>query len=238
LKPINLYIYGISKNKTMKNIIFLFCVAILLSCEDKETVVGTEGIIANIVATNIRSNSFPWNVDESANETLKRWNIEDDGLIPIKLNNNQRAIDAINKVEDVLGIIIFDRTSIADTPDSEITRGLIVSEGTALSPNGVVDENTCGMVSEGIGTTGYPPDFLQDSGNINTVLYVHLSSTGCTASSEVSIHEIGHALGLGAHFDGFGNGPPINDNFWNVLYNIYYNPIGATESELVITKIR
>lgn len=102
----------------------------------------------------------------------------------------------------------------------------------------MVDGNSCGMVSQNIGTTSYPTSFYNEHGTINTVLYIHLSSEKCNASLEVAIHEFGHALGAGAHFNGFGNGDAINDNFWNVLYNLYNNEIGATENQLTIDKIK
>src|SRR5688572_26849094 len=61
--------------------------------------------------------------------TLKRWNL----LIPVKTKGDARAVQAMDRIEDRLDAIIFDRTAIAGTPDDDITRGLIISLGTADS---------------------------------------------------------------------------------------------------------
>lgn len=212
----------------------------ILSCEKEEenATEGVEGIIANIEKANLNSSTFPWETIGMANGNLKRWDIENQGLIPVKANGNALAIQAMDEIEEVLGKIIFDRTSINTIPDNEITRGLIVSEGTSIGPGGAVNESSCGMVSADIGTTNWPYEFYNENGIINTKLYIHLSSAGCTANLEIAIHEFGHAMGLGEHFTGFGNASVIDGNFWNVLYNIYSNPIGTVEADLIIEKIR
>jgi hypothetical protein len=220
----------------VKRLLIFFSV-VLLACSDDNEVADSAGILANIKSTNLDSNKSPWIAKSAAHGMLKRWDIENNGVIAVKLNGAAHASTALDKIEEILGFQVFDRTSIANTPDDQITRGLIVSQGTAINPSGGVDENTCGMVSAGIGTTSRPQNFYSETGEINTVLYVHLSSSRCTADLPVTIHEFGHALGLGQHFNGFGDGDPINENFWNVLYNLYHNPIGSTESALTITKI-
>ncbi|NKI26632.1 hypothetical protein HCG49_08665 [Arenibacter sp. 6A1] len=215
---------------------FLGVCFLLFACEGSERTVNEEGIINNMNITNLYGDTFPWSGIASGH--LKRWDIDTEGLIPVKTNNNALAIKAMDKIEEVMGVPMFDRTSIANVPNDEITRGLIISEGTAIGPGGVVDKNSCGMVSKNIGTTAYPNSFYTENGTINTVLYVHLSSSKCTASLEVAIHEFGHAMGAGAHFNGFGHGDAINNDFWNVLYNLYKNVIGATENQLIIDKIK
>lgn len=222
-----------------KKMALLILSVIMFSCsndENKENIVGEEGIITNIEISNLSSSGFPW--AGVADGKIKRWDVENQGLIPVKINGEARAITAMDEIEEVLGRIIFDRTSIANTPDNEITRGLIVSVGTAIGPGGVVDSNTCGMVSGYIGDTSYPSNFCNENGVINTKLYVHFDSAGCTADLKVVIHEFGHALGVAGHFDGFGIGDAINGNFWNVLYNIYANEIGTVKESLVIEKVK
>ena len=201
--------------------------------EDK--IVGREGILENLKITNLYESGFPW---ESRPETigrLKSWDVDSQGLIPVKTNDVAIAEEAMDDIEEKLGRIVFDRESIANVPDGEISRGLIVSLGTALGPNGV-DENSCGHVSGYKDSTAYPPGFYDKSGKINAVLYVHISSSKCTASQEVAVHEFGHALGMGPHFEGFGIGPAINGNFWNVLLNIFNNNVGEEQDLLTINK--
>lgn len=227
--------------KPLKAMVLTACAVLLAACNaggeghGAAVVQGPAGILANIETSNLDSDQFPWS--SIADGRLKRWHYEADGLIPVNTHGNALAEAAIDEIESRLGLVIFDRDSIALIPDEDITRGLIVSEGTALGPYGMVDENTCGMVSGGVGTTAYPADFLNEQGNINTVLWVHLSSPACAASLAVAIHEFGHALGMGEHFEGFGYGDAIDANFWNVLYNIYNNNVGATRDELVITQV-
>lgn len=203
---------------------------------DNSQVEGPEGILKNIKTSNLDGNGFPWT--GVAVGKLKRWDYMIDGLIPVKTNNVALSEQAMDRIEQEIGLVIFDRTSIENTSDNDVSRGIIVSSGTAIGPGGVVNENTCGMVSSGVGTTSFPSNFYNSSGNINTVLYVHLSSSGCTSSLNVAIHEFGHALVMGAHFEGFGIGDAIDNNFWNTLYNIYNNNVGTTESNLVISQIK
>ena len=187
----------------------------------------------NLRKTNLESNRFPW-VSGLANGRTKRWDIEHEGLIPVKLNGSTLGKGAIKEIEAVLQMSIFDKTSIADLPDDKITRGIIVSEGTALGPNGFITKSTCGHVSALPTTTSYPNGFYDDDGKINTRLYINLSSKKCTASLEIAIHEFGHALGLGSHFSGFGSGDAISPAFWQVLDTLYHNAIGTSEEDLQI----
>lgn len=196
---------------------------------------GPEVITNNLIVSNLSDVGFPWT--RTAPGKLKRWDYSV-SKIPVKLNGSTKAAKALDSIESVLGLTIFDRDSISGTANSDIVRGLIVSVGTALGPGGVVDSNTCGMVSGGIGETWYPANFYSSTGEINTRLYVHLDSSKCTASAEITVHEFGHALGLGAHFEGYGYGPAADGNFWNALYNLYHNEIGATADEIEIVQIR
>jgi hypothetical protein len=259
----------------MKKIPLILLPALLLvlaSCDEDDTndsdffqteIVGPEGILQNLKATNIDDIGFPWyqfgdRLDDFVK--LKSWDIAQDGLIPVKSNGFDIAENALDEIEAKVGKTLFDRTSIANVPDNEVTRGIIVSQGTALGAFGsTTDPNGCGHVSKGIGTTAYPDvsftvfenedgdiiDYVQtgghydNNGNINTVLYVHLGAPACQSDINVdlAIHEIGHALGMGPHFSGFGFGPAIDGNFWNVLHTIYNNPTGTLESDIVINQI-
>ncbi len=193
----------------------------------------TSEVLRNLRETNLDSRYFPWTYG-MANGRTKRWDIERDGLIPVKLNGSALAQEAIMQIEAVLQMSLFDTTSIADTSDEMIDRGIIVSEGTAIGPGGTVTRNTCGHVSAFPETTVFPEKFYNSEGRINTRLYVSLSSKKCMASLEIAIHEFGHALGLGKHFSGFGIGEAIAPSFWQVLYTLYYNDVGTSAEDLNI----
>lgn len=214
--------------------------ALLAGCggggSDSSPVPGPTGIMHNLKSTNLDDLGSPW--AGLAVGKLKLWDVNQNGLIPVKTQNISIAIQALDQIEQELGLVIFDRASISNVADNLVSRGIVVSSDTAIGPDGVIDGNTCGHVSAGIGTTSFPDSFYNSNGNINTVLYVHLSSADCTATTNIAIHEFGHALGMGPHFEGFGIGPIIDSNFWNVLYNMYNNNVGEIESNLVITQVK
>jgi hypothetical protein len=331
-------------------------------------IVGEAGIMQNINTTNLSTYAFPWYFQDDVNNTgcgyaeltdglLKRWDKDHDGLIPVKFDNVPFEVEALDAIEDKLGFTLFDRTSIASTPNDQVSRGIIFSEGTASGPNPATD---CGHVSEGVGTFSYPyygenteyssenvyleydndgniigydypfiesaydeqgnivgkvledtpyifdddnlviglvaqeeeliydidgnaicttlynrslydangiviganawisgdqedmdggayvikfrvveDPFYDTTGRINTVLYVHIGSAECQNEITLNlvIHEVGHALGLGPHFEGFGYGPAVDGNFWNVLYTLYHNPVASDEDSIDIMQI-
>jgi hypothetical protein len=189
------------------------------------TAIGCTGMdrefrtLNNLEKTNLNSENWPWS--GVAHKKLKKWK----GLIPVKTNGIARAEDAINRIEEKLGRKIFDRESISTLPEEKITRGIIVSHGTAAAP--VMDKNTCGNVGNAPHSYNYPRNFLKSTGEIDTVFYVNLGSSLCDDSkcgslpSDIAVHEFGHALGLGPHFRGFGEGPIISNDFWDVLITLY-----------------
>jgi hypothetical protein len=155
----------------------------------------------------------------SALGTLKRWSLP----VPVKTNNDPRAAQAMDAIEKRLGTTIFDRTSIANTPDDSITRGLIISVGT-----GDPQTPLCGSATGWGGNTS----------EISERLFIGLDSATCTASLDSTIHQFGHTLGMARHFQNFGtgntNGNPIGELFWRVLRTIYSNPIGTTTANIVL----
>lgn len=194
---------------------------------------GTADVIRNLQKTNLDSSHFPW-TRGLADDRTKRWDIKRDGLIPVKFNGSALAREAVDEMGAVLHMSIFDKDSIDNLPDDRIDRGIIISEGTAIGPNGVITRYTCGHVSAAPETTDYPKDFYDANGRINTKLYVNLSSRKCAASLEIAIHEFGHALGLGDHFPGFGSGDAISPPFWQALYTLYNNDVGTFRDDLDI----
>ncbi|MBB3048933.1 hypothetical protein FHR99_003207 [Litorivivens lipolytica] len=205
-----------------------------------------ESIRDFIRSANGNSYKFPWiNADHdtkvATNERLKQWDVTTQGLIPVKHNNVQIAIDAMNAIEDKLGTTLFDRTSIQSTPDDQIQKGIVVSYGTAVGASGGPEANACGHVGALGGSTGWPRNFYGETGHMDSVLQVNLDSSspdGCTGglSLDVTIHEFMHALGMGDHFDGFGFGPAIHANAWNVLHNILNNSPGTAMDSLFVEK--
>lgn len=136
------------------------------------------------------------------------------------------VIDALDRIEARLGKM-FIRHKLSQLNTSTVTHGIIVSIGTALDEN--QKPNAAGCVSESPNQTGWPRGMLRANGEINCRLYVNLGSANVTYpgdfkwSSDIAIHEFGHALGLGDHFHGFGlkNGGIISSLFWDVLKSLY-----------------
>jgi len=165
---------------------------------------------------------------------------------PIEVNTNgiSRAEDALDRYEKLLGgVVFFDRVS--HTPEN----GIIFVEGGAR--NG---DNTpgCGNVNNSLEPsptfqhiTTQTPDSIIPS-KYSGLTYIHLGSSGCSDkqnsidhgpyASAIAEHELGHALGVHSHFNGFeGEEGLIQPDFFNVIYNLYANPIGALENEVSIS---
>jgi hypothetical protein len=174
---------------------------------------------------------------------LRRWDLP----IPVKLNGEPRATAAIDEIERQLGYTVFDRTSIANTPDPQITHGLIISVGTAVGvpggdpafqcgsggpPNGVFPPWWTSALGNNAGTVGpggvFVPNFL-----LSGVNWVNLDGPICVASLPVTIHEFMHVMGMYGHFQDFGNGAPIGPLAWRVLRTTYGNPVGTPASAIV-----
>lgn len=180
--------------------------------------------------------------EDSTADRLKKWDIASDGLIPVKHNDVELAIYAMEVIEEKLGIILFDRNSIVNVPDEDIERGLIVSEGTATGQIGGAQSNACGNVEPIAKPINADEEWYDERGVIFGPLVVHLGSddpAGCTVKidmKEVAVHEFMHALGMGAHFEGFGIGPIYSDDAWNVLHNIVMNHPNDRDIDLIIEK--
>jgi hypothetical protein len=225
----------------LKKISLITSIFLLVACggdDDRDgPVVDGEGIRENIYITNL-SGGFPW---WKIPDQLKRWVVDVDGLIPVKHNNIPEAIHALEETELKMGMMLFDRNSIMNTPDEDVVRGIVFSFGTAVGPNGP-SRSSCGHVGSIGGGTGWPTDFHNDEGHMRGPLQVNIGSDhpeGCINGADlnrIAVHEVGHALGLGPHFEGFGIGPAYDDNMWNVLYNMYRNAPLTTKDNLVIEK--
>lgn len=211
----------------------------LLGCggdsEDENSVtmpITPDAILAALASTNLVGTGFPWSAGNGPVDALKKWDMP----IPVKTNGDGRAERALDRIETKLGRVIFDRTSIASTNDDAVTRGIIVSVSTAFVPPGTTNyAEYCANVSGAPGASAYPNGFVDARGVITARLYVNLDNQYCTATDDIAVHEFGHALGMGAHYDGFGNGAAISQLFWAVLRTMYsdLNPVGASQAAIV-----
>lgn len=119
------------------------------------------------------------------------------------------------------------------------SNGFIFIEGTAVGPYGVIDQNSCGNVSNQPGD--WRINYQYDSrGALRGLYYINLGSSRCddskrgTSASDIAVHETGHAMGLFNHFSGFGYRSIISTEFFIVLYNLYKNPVGTDFNNLNI----
>lgn len=190
-------------------------------------------ILNALLISNIEDQKFPWCLNTPSGIT-KRWNLP----IPVKDNGDDRARIAMDKLESRLGITLFDRLSIQLTPNVHITKGIVFSQGTAFIPPTETNLNACcANVAAGPNVGNYPSNFFdRTTGVIDTVLYVNLDNEGCIASGDIVIHELGHAIGLGPHFEGFGLGAPISGLFYLSLKTLYSNQPGTAAKNLTVTR--
>lgn len=187
------------------------------------------------------------------NPGLTRW--RQDELIPVYYLNavDARFSYALDKAESIIGYPMFDRKGVIeldisdpyniDYSDVPTEWGFIWSQGT------VSGSCSSGTVSQGpltnsiVGhTAGYDLGINKPTGE--PFAWINLDSANpdpnCTtvASNEVSLHELAHALGMGNHFEGFGNGAAFNSNAERVLRTMYspHNPPGQPYDSLYIEK--
>jgi hypothetical protein len=112
-----------------------------------------------------------------------------------------------------------------------------ISYNTSYVPPGFTDyasNNYCANVSTAP-RSGAPivPDWK--NGIASTPVYINLGNGKCVVNTDLVAHELGHALGLAEHFNGFGIGPAVSDDYWDVLTTLYNNA-PATKAENIVVK--
>lgn len=184
-------------------------------------------------AEQVRQQIIAVNIDDPVRHAgfLVRWNTP----IEVNTSNIARAEKALARYEALTGgMITFNR--VTHTP----TNGVVFVEGVAKAPDG---SPGCGNVSNVSGGLNVNYQY-NASGVMNGLYYINLGSTGCNDAttgdydSAIAEHEMGHVLGVWGHFEGFtGREGVMNPNYFNVIYNIYKNPIGTTAANLNITVV-
>lgn len=114
---------------------------------------------------------------------------------------------------------------------------LRVSYLTSYVPSGSTDYSSyCANVATGAGLPNFVSATAISGERNQTVAWVNLGNGHCDVTQDIVSHEFGHALGLGSHFEGFGNGPAISRAFWDVLATLYANPVRTLAPALVVRR--
>lgn len=184
----------------------------------------------------VSDNSTSWSVDQIKNQIrisnlnnpfykdnagrISRWNVP----IPVNTHGIARADEALARYNALThGYVSF--VYVDGTPKN----GIEFVEGCGVNADG----------TPGPGSTHF--NIGTNNGALRGTYKICLGSPGNDDAttgnfpSAIAEHELGHALGLHDHFDGFTGDEGLSPNLLAVIYNIYTNPIGATFDELVIT---
>lgn len=118
------------------------------------------------------------------------------------------------------------------------TNHIQISYNTSYVPTGFTDYasgNYCANVSTGP-YSGNPivPDW--QNGVASAPVYLNLGNGKCAVTQDIIVHEFGHALGLANHFNGFGIGPAISDEYWDTLATLYGNPESTVAASIVVKR--
>ena len=201
---------------------------------------SAESVRTALATSNISSAGYPWSVVVSTPTTqtlyfappgiLKRWELP----IPVKTKDDARVVSALNEIERQLGKTIFDRTSIAATPDGSVTRGLVASIGTHLVIGG---GTICAAPSSVPGTTQWPNPIATSGGVMSNRLYLNVDAGTCRADVNMVIDAIATAMGMASYYPGRyaeSDGIVLSALFWRVLQTMYANPPGTPQAAITV----
>ena len=141
------------------------------------------------------------------------------------------AIATINR--RLAGLVQLDEVGVAPASGGYLR----VSYLTSYVPPGSTDyASYCSNVATGpnVGNVVAP---TSPSGERNQkAAWINLGNGRCDVTQDIVVHEMGHALGLANHFQGFGFPDALSTQFWDVLATLYANPVRTPATQLVVRR--
>jgi hypothetical protein len=206
--------------------------------DESDTVISDQQVVANVASANINglgnvgTGTHRWVATTAATPQINVY-------VPTPADATQT--DLAGKVRTAIaehnrrlaGLLVLTEVATAPTSGGYMR----VSYLTSYVPPGSTNyAGYCGNVATGP-SIGNVVNATSPTGEHNqTVAWVNLGNGHCTVTQEIVTHEIGHALGLGSHFDGFGNGDAISRAYWDVVATLYANPVRSAASALVVRR--
>jgi hypothetical protein len=170
-------------------------------------------------------------------DVLKRWELPIRVFISTKSTEsagygNQRINEALDKIERFLKSNghkdpIFVREEISSSEMSgEDGPGIYFFKVTKSN-----EKMSTAWVSRYPRMTTLPDEFIRCDGVLSGVIFVNYRADR-EVSTDVFIHELGHAMGMYRHFQGFDSTAkkPIDKEFWSVLQLLYHYAPGTPEA--------
>lgn len=160
--------------------------------------------------------------------------------VPTPASGNSTEQDYAAKVANAItvlntkltGLLVLDSTNSIPQSGNYIQ----ISYGTSYVPPGSTDyASYCANVATGPGLGNIiVPD--NQNGIASSPVFINLGNGHCNVTQDIVTHEFGHALGLNAHFEGFGTGDSISPAYFDVLATLYGNPQSTTANNIVVKR--
>lgn len=218
-----------------------FAISLLAGCGGggKADVSGTDAqVVADVSSSNIQS----WS---GGNSGTNRWVGAANSVVQVAVHvpapanavetdlaaKARVAIATINR--RLTGLVLLSEVGVAPASGGYFR----VSYLTSYVPPGSTDYSSyCSNVATGpnVGNVVGP---TSPSGERNQkVAWVNLGNGRCDVTQDIVVHEMGHALGLANHFQGFGFPDALSTQFWDVLATLYANPVRTPATQLVVRR--